>query len=112
MVHNLVSVRPKIIILGQMITHDMIFHVVVKVNQLCTVRLFLRRVKQTPCTKTLFLKRVCSPLTPALAGSADCAPCSAWVELSHLPRPNFTVFLSEVLRYSLNLGEKQNSPEH
>ena len=36
-VHNLVSVRPKSIILGQMINLDMIFHVVVSVYRLVKI---------------------------------------------------------------------------
>ena len=36
-VHNLVSVHPKNIILGQMINYDMIFHVVVSVYRLVKI---------------------------------------------------------------------------
>ena len=36
-VHNLVSVHPKSIILGQLINLDMIFHVVVSVNRLVKI---------------------------------------------------------------------------
>ena len=37
-VHNLVSLHPKSIILGQMINLNMIFHVVVSVYRLVTIR--------------------------------------------------------------------------
>ena len=36
-VHNLVSVHPKIVILGEMINFDMIFHVVVSVYRLVKI---------------------------------------------------------------------------